>query len=125
MHSILTSLSVLFKSSYLSIQSVPAKFKVSKPVLGDLAIFLSLPWLRHMARVPFAPLAADILAVLQQPVVKPDVQPEALFNLLLLYKPMVLNLRLAANLRLHDNSDSGPTRIGSYIFVRFFVSCWF
>ena len=37
MHSILASLSALFKSGYLFIQSVPAKFKVSRPVLGDFA----------------------------------------------------------------------------------------
>ena len=35
MHSILASLSALFKSSYLFNQSVPAKFKVSRPVLED------------------------------------------------------------------------------------------
>ena len=37
MHSILASLSALFKSGYLFIQSVPAKFKVSGPVIGDFA----------------------------------------------------------------------------------------
>ena len=37
MHSILASLSALFRSGYLFIQSVPAKFKVSRPVIGDFA----------------------------------------------------------------------------------------
>ena len=77
MHSILASLSVLFKSGYLFIQSVPAKFQISRPVLGDFALFLSLPSLRHMAQVPIAPLAADIQAVLQEPLVQPDAQPDA------------------------------------------------
>ena len=35
MHSILASLSALFRSGYLFILSVPAKFKVSRPVIGD------------------------------------------------------------------------------------------
>ena len=52
-------------------------FKVSRPVIGDFALFLSLPLLRHMAQVPIAPLAADIQAVLQEPVVQLKVQPEA------------------------------------------------
>ena len=66
----------LFKSSYLFIRSFPAKFKVSRAVLGDFALFLSLPSLRHMTQVPIAPLEADIQAILQEPVVQPDAQPE-------------------------------------------------
>ena len=64
MHSILASLSALFRSVYLFIQSVSAKFKVSRPVLGDFALLLSLPSLRHMAQVGIAPLGADIQAVM-------------------------------------------------------------
>ena len=37
MHSILLSLSALFRSGYLFFQSVPAKFKVSRPVIEDFA----------------------------------------------------------------------------------------
>ena len=46
-------------------------------MLGDFALFLSLPSLRHMAQVPIAPLAADIQAVLQDPPAQPDAQPDA------------------------------------------------
>ena len=60
------------------IQSVPAKFKVSRPVLGDFALLLSLPSLRHMAQVPIAPLGADIQAVILELFVQTDAQPEAL-----------------------------------------------
>ena len=60
--------------------------EVSGPVLGDFALFLGLPSLRQMAQVPIAPFAADIQAVLQEPVVvqpgaqleAPAVQPTAL-----------------------------------------------
>ena len=64
MHSILASLFALFRSGYLFIQSVSAKFKVSRSVLGDFALLLSLPSLRHMAQVPIAPLRADIQVVI-------------------------------------------------------------
>ena len=46
-------------------------------MLGDFALFLSPPSLRHMAQVPIAPLAADIQAVLQDPPAQPDAQPDA------------------------------------------------
>ena len=46
-------------------------------MLGDFALFLSLPSLRHMAQVPIAPLAADIQAVLQDPPPQPDAQSDA------------------------------------------------
>ena len=62
MHSILASLSALFKSGYLFIQSVPAK---------------SLPSLRHVAQIPIAPLGADSQAVIQELFVQTDAQPEA------------------------------------------------
>ena len=62
MHSILASLSALFKSGYLFIQSVPAK---------------SLPSLRHLAQIPIAPLGADSQAVIQELFVQTDAQPEA------------------------------------------------
>ena len=67
MHSILTSLSAPFKSGYLFIQPVSAKFKVSRSGLGGLTFSLPLPSLRHVAQVPVAPLAPDIQAVLQEP----------------------------------------------------------
>ena len=67
MHSILASLSALFKSDYLSIQPVPAKFKVPRTRLGDFSFSLLLPSLRHVAQVPVAPLAPDIQVVLQEP----------------------------------------------------------
>ena len=133
MHSIFASLSALFKSSYLFIQSVPAKFKVSRPVLEDFALFLSLPSLRHMAQVPIAPLAADIQAMLQEPVVQADAQPEV---------PAVLPAALQADA---PQPPSGaqlaavqpavevpaqgaalpagqPELVGSIYFVRLFVS---
>ena len=46
-------------------------------MLGDFALFLSLPSLRHMAQVPIAPLAADIQAVLQDPPAQPDASRQA------------------------------------------------
>ena len=46
-------------------------------MLGDFALFLSLPSLRHMAQVPIAPLAADVRTVLQDPPAQPDAQPDA------------------------------------------------
>ena len=76
MRNILPSLSALFKSSYLFIQSVPAKFKVSRPVLGDFALLLSLPSLRHLPQVPIASLGADSQAVIQELFVQTDAQPE-------------------------------------------------
>ena len=46
-------------------------------MLGDFALFLSLPPLRHMAQVPIEPLAEDIRTVLQDPPAQPDAQPDA------------------------------------------------
>ena len=46
-------------------------------MLGDFALLLSLPSVRHMAQVLIAPLAADIQAVLHKPVVQPHAQSEA------------------------------------------------
>ena len=46
-------------------------------MLGDFALSLSLPSLRHMAQVPIAPLVADIRTVLQDPPAQPDAQPDA------------------------------------------------
>ena len=106
MHSILASLCALFKSDYLFIQSVPAKFKVSRPVLGDFVLFLSLPSPRDMAQVPIAPLAADIQAVIQEPAYKRKHSPRLGPSNLLLFKPMVLNLRLAANLGQYSKTKS-------------------
>ena len=46
-------------------------------MLGDFALFVSLPSLCHVAQIPVAPLTADIQAVLQEPVLQPDAQAEA------------------------------------------------
>ena len=78
MHNILASLSALFKSGFLFIQSVSAKFKVSRPVLGDFAFLLSLPSLRHVPQVPIASIGADSHAVKQELFVETDAQPESL-----------------------------------------------
>ena len=78
MHSILASLSALFKSGYLFIQVVPAKFKVSRPALGDFALLLSLPSLRHVAQVPIYRLGVNSQAVIQELFAQTDAKPEAL-----------------------------------------------
>ena len=77
MHNILASLSALFKSGYLFIQSVSAKLKVSRPVLGDFAFLLSLPSLRHVPQVPIASIGADSHTVIQELFVQTDAQSEA------------------------------------------------
>jgi len=71
-------------------------------VLGDFALFLSLPSLRHMAQVPIAPLAADIQAVLQDPPAQPDALPDAPAVQPVTLQADGLNLCLATNLRLYN-----------------------
>ena len=106
MHNILASLSALFKSGYLFIQSVSAKLKVSRPVLGDFAFLLSLPSLRHVPQVPIASIGADSHAVIQELFVQTDAQPEA---------PAVQSAALQA-----DGPQPAP---GGQLAVCFLVFC--
>ena len=110
-------------------------------MLGDFALFLSLPSLRHMAQVPIAPLAAYIQAVLQDPPAQPDAQPDALA-----FQPVALQAdgpqspsgnQLAAVQPAAEAPAQGaaqpaglPDLVGSIYFLfhsLFFVSCrfWF
>ena len=102
-------------------------------MLGDFALFLSLPSLRHMAQVPIAPLAADIQAVLQDPPTQPDAQPDAPA-----VQPVALQAdgpqpppgnQLAAVQPAAEVPAQGaaqPAGLPEFLFhFFFFVSCWF
>ena len=108
-------------------------------MLGDFALFLSLPSLRHMAQVPMAPLAADIQAVLQDPPAQPDAQPDAPA-----VQPVALQadgpqplpgnqlaaVQPAAEVPAQAAAQPAglPELVGSIYFCSisfFFLSCWF
>lgn len=90
-----------------------------------------------MPQAPIAPLAADIQAVLREPIVHPDAQPEVLT-----VQPASLQadgpqpplggqlaaVQPAVEVPAQGAAQSAglPELVGSiYFFVQFFVSCWF